>query len=307
MPKISLLLCIALLAISTSTRSSAAAAELEITFTAGSGEQVSAYQGSFQVPENRSNVDSRLIPINYVRFPATTKNAGPPIVYLSGGPGGSGIKTAKYRRFELFMMMRQFGDVIALDQRGTGALHTTAECKSSQLVPLQVAMTDTAYYEIHRFAMIECLTFWKAQNVDILGYTTTENVSDIDALREHLGVDKITLWGISYGSHLALAALKQIENRIHKVVIASAEGLDQTIKMPFRTDDYFARLQDAINQDQALRVQFPDIKALLRRVHKNLEETPQPIVFDKDGESITLLLQRRRMQQFASGSISDPA
>ncbi|MFT6005873.1 MAG: pimeloyl-ACP methyl ester carboxylesterase, partial [Pseudoalteromonas tetraodonis] len=42
-------------------------------------------------------------------------------------------------------------------------------------------------------------------------------------------------------------------------------------------------------------------------VHKNLEETPQPIVFDKDGESITLLLQRRRMQQFASGSISDPA
>jgi pimeloyl-ACP methyl ester carboxylesterase len=305
--KISHALCIALLAISTSARSSSASTEVEITFTAGNGQQVSAFQGSLHVPENRRNQNSRMIPINYVRFPATGNNAGPPIIYLSGGPGGSGIRTAKYRRFELFMMMRQFGDVIALDQRGTGALHTTPECESSKRIPLDQAISDHTYFDIHRLAMVECLSFWKHQNVDILGYTTPESVSDIDALRQHLGADKITLWGISYGSHLALAALKQIESRIHKIVIASAEGLDQTIKMPLRTDDYFSRLQQAINQDQALLEQFPDIKALLRRVHKNLEQTPLPVSFDKDGESITLLLQRRTLQQFASGSISDPA
>ena len=306
MPKIILPLSIALLALITSTYSFAATNEFKITFEAGSGEKVDAYQGSFEVLENRGNASSRKIPINYVRFPATVKNAGPPIVYLSGGPGGSGIRTAKYRRFELFMMMRQFGDVIALDQRGTGALHTTPECKSSKRIPLDDAMSDAAYYEIHRQAMVECLTFWENQNIDILGYTTTENVSDLDALREHLGADKITLWGISYGSHLALAALKQIEGRIHKVIIASAEGLDQTIKMPFRTDAYFSRLQDAIDQEEELSAQFPDIKALIRRVHKNLEETPLPVTFDKNGESNTLLLQRRGMQQFASGGISDP-
>lgn len=307
MPRLTNAFTIGLLAIMTSIPSSAAPNETAITFEAGSGEKVAAMQGSFEVPENRSNAQSRKIPINYVRFPATGENAGPPIVYLAGGPGGSGIRTAKYRRFQLFMMMRQFGDVIALDQRGTGALHTTPNCESSKVLPLDEAMSDTAYYEIHRQAFTECLGIWKEMNVDILGYTTPESVLDLDALRTHLGADKITLWGISYGSHLALAALKQMEDRIHKVIIASAEGLDQTIKMPFRTDAYFSRLQDAINLNDAAREQFPDIKVLMRRVHTKLEKNPIPLTFEKNGESVTLLLQPRDMQQFASSSISDPA
>lgn len=307
MLKIISALTIAILAASVSNFCFAVSHETEITFESADGKKVSAFQGAFEIPENRSNAASRKIPINYVRFPATGDIAGPPIVYLSGGPGGSGIRTAKYRRFELFMMMRQFGDVIALDQRGTGALHTTPDCESGTVIPIDKVMSDTRYFEIHQHAFVECLGFWKAQNIDILGYTTTENVSDLDALRQHLGAEKITLWGISYGSHLALAALKQMEDRIHKVVIASAEGLNQTIKMPFRTDAYFSRLQDAINQNEQARRQFPDIKALIRRVHKKLEEKPMPVEFEKDGKTVTLLLQPRSMQQFASGFISDPA
>lgn len=297
----------ALLAVISSSASFAGINEIEITFAANSGEKVIAFQGSFEVPENRNNTKSRKIPINYVRFPATVKPAGPPIVYLSGGPGGSGIGTAKRQRFELFMNMRQFGDVIALDQRGTGALHTTPNCESSTVMPLDKVYSDEAYFKVHRHAFSECLSYWQDQDVDILGYTTPQSVLDIDDLREHLGAHKVTLWGISYGSHLALAALKQMEARIDKIIIASAEGLDQTIKMPFRTDAYFSRLQNAINQSDDARTQFPDIKALMRRVHKKLEQKPIPVNFEKNGKSVSFVLQRRDMQQFASGAIADPA
>lgn len=302
-----LFITVVLLAIITSSASFAAFNETEIIFEADSGEKVRAFRGSFDVLENRNNSKSRKIPINYVRFPAIGERSGPPIVYLAGGPGGSGIRTAKYRRFKLFMMMRQFGDVIALDQRGTGSLHTTPDCESSKVIPLDKAQSDSDYYKIHRQAFLECLSFWKGQNVDILGYTTPQSVLDIDALRVHLGAAKVTLWGISYGSHLALAALKQIESRIHKVIIASAEGLEQTIKMPFRTDAYFARLQDAINHNDDARKYFPDIEALMRRVHKKLEQKPILLSFEKNGQSVDMLLQRRNMQQLASGAISDPA
>ncbi len=37
----------------------------------------------------------------------------------AGGPGGSGIEAINYR-YRMFMEMRKHGDVIALDQRGTG-------------------------------------------------------------------------------------------------------------------------------------------------------------------------------------------
>ncbi len=102
--------------------------ETAIVFEAASGERVEAFSGSLVVPENRANAGSRDIMLKYVRFPATGDNVGAPIVYLAGGPGGSGIEAAKYNRFPLFMAMREFGDVIAFDQRGTGGSNDLPNC-----------------------------------------------------------------------------------------------------------------------------------------------------------------------------------
>ena len=85
--------------------------ETAITFEAASGDTAEAQRGFLMVPENRSDPESRMIRLEYVRFPATGETAGAPIVYLAGGPGGSGINTAQGPRFPLFMAMREFGDV----------------------------------------------------------------------------------------------------------------------------------------------------------------------------------------------------
>ena len=69
--------------------------ETAIQFTAGNGDSISAFSGFFMVPENRLRTDSRLLKLHYVRFPAATDRPGSPVVYLAGGPGGSGIHTAK--------------------------------------------------------------------------------------------------------------------------------------------------------------------------------------------------------------------
>ena len=281
--------------------------ETTIIFEARGGQTANALRGSFMVPENRSDPDSRMIRIEYVRFPATGDVSGPPIVYLSGGPGGSGIGTAKGRRFPLFMAMRAFGDVIALDQRGTGASNDLPTCDSSQIDPDETPISDAEYLTRHKLAADECLAFWESEGVDIHGYTTRESVADLDALRKHLGAEKISLWGISYGSHLSLATLKEMDDRIDRVVLASVEGLDQTAKLPARTDAYFDRLQATLNQTPDLKTQFPDINALLRRVHAKLDASP--IMLDvplEDGSTAPFLLERRDLQQIMSGMISDP-
>ncbi len=281
--------------------------EVAIVFESGD-QAVDAYRGQFTVPENRSRADSRQLTLTYVRFPATSAHAGPPIIYLAGGPGGSGIFTAKYRRFALFMALREFGDVIAFDQRGTGASDTLPTCESDVAIPLTTPTRDVEYRNLYRQAARSCARFWAKQGIDIYGYTTVENAADIDALRQHLGADKVSLWGISYGSHLALAALKQMEDRIDRVILASVEGLDQTVKLPARTDAYFDRLQAAINTDMRLAPVFPDIKGLMRRVHDRLDADPLLVMIpSSSGEPLPYLLQRRDMQQIASAMISDPA
>jgi pimeloyl-ACP methyl ester carboxylesterase len=288
--------------------------ETKNMFGSAKDQTVDAIQGFYEVPENRNKIDrnkkdSKTLTISYVRFPATGKNPGSPIVYLAGGPGGSGIDTAKYYgRFPLFMALREFGDVIALDQRGTGASNSTPECHSSQIVSHDTFVEDEVYIQQHQQALKECLKFWKTQGVDVFGYTTPENVQDLEALRVHLGAEKISLWGISYGSHLALAALKMIDDKIDKVILASSEGLDQTIKYPARTDVYFNRLQNAINTQPQSQQMFPDVVALIQRVHKKLDEQPLKLELPmKDGTTFEYLLHRRELQEFASGSISDPS
>lgn len=276
-------------------------------FTARSGQSAQAFRGSIEVPENRNNPNSRTISLEYVRFPATGGRSGSPIVYLAGGPGGSGIATARGNRFPLFMAMREFGDVIALDQRGTGASNDMPRCVSGIVIPSEVLTPDEEIVRLNRRAAEECGTFWEEQGIDVHGYTTPESVQDLDALRRHLGAEKISLWGISYGSHLSLAALKVIDDRLDRVVIASAEGLAQTAKMPASTDAYFQRLQDAINTQPDAAAVFPDIAGLIRRVHARLDEEPVLLKIERDDlPPADVMLTRRTMQQLASGMIADP-
>lgn len=285
----------------------AGAAEEPFTFTSASGQTTDAMRGSIQVPENRAIPGSRMLTLHYVRFPATGARPGPPIVYLAGGPGGSGIETAKQVRFPLFMAMRQFGDVIALDQRGTGASDDTPVCEPKTAPSESERMTDAAFAAAYRAAALECAAFWKDNGIDLRGYTTAESVRDLDALRQHLGADKLSLWGISYGTHLALAALKQMDDRLDRVVLASAEGLDQTVKLPALTDAYFDRLQAAIDTDPRAKAVYPDIKALIARVHRRLDAEPVPLhLKGPDGTDASVLLQRRTLQMIEAGAISDP-
>jgi pimeloyl-ACP methyl ester carboxylesterase len=285
----------------------AAAPEAVFTFKADSGEEVEAFRGELFVPENRSDPNSRNIPLRYVRFAATGKHPGAPIIYLAGGPGGSGVAAAKWRRFPLFMAMREFGDVIALEQRGAGLSDDTPKCISATIIPNDEVLSEAAALSLLRQSVVQCRAFWEKQGVDLRGYTTIESAYDLDDLRVHLGAEKITLWGISYGSHLALAALKEMGGRIDRVVIASAEGLDQTVKLPSRTDAYFDRLQVAIDAQPEAKAAYPDVKALMRRVHAKLEANPVMLHLEgADGENADYLLQKYIMQMMASALISDP-
>jgi pimeloyl-ACP methyl ester carboxylesterase len=290
------------------TMPTGAAPEEEVfTFEGKGGAPVEAFRGKIMVPENRANPDSRMIPVSYVRFAGTGERKGPPIVYLAGGPGGSGIRTARDHRYPMFLTLRAYGDVIALDQRGTGASNILPKCVSSRVIPPAEPTSDADYIASNRAAFEECLAFWKAEGVDIAGYNTLENARDIDALRVALGAEKVVLWGTSYGSHLALAAMKEMGGHIDRMVISSAEGLDQTVKLPARTDAYFDRLQLAVDSQPAAKAAFGDVKALMRRVHAKLEA--EPVLLHarmRDGSVKDYLFHRRDMQQLASYMISDP-
>src|SRR5215203_1977353 len=72
-------------------------------FERTSGERIAAELGEIEVPEDRDQPASRRIKLRFVRFASTAPRPGSPIIYLAGGPGGSGIQSARGARFPVFM------------------------------------------------------------------------------------------------------------------------------------------------------------------------------------------------------------
>jgi pimeloyl-ACP methyl ester carboxylesterase len=248
------------------------------TFENDKKEKVDAEFGTLLVRENRSNPESNLIELAFVRFKSTAKNPGPPIVYLAGGPGGSGIFVAKGSRFPLFMALREIGDVIAYDQRGTGFSKPNLGCFDRLAIPLDVAPTREAAIKALRASADSCKGYWRdIQRVDLNGYNTNESADDLEDLRKALGANQISLWSISYGTHLAFATMRRHPKSIHRAILAGTEGPDHTYKLPSNIQKHLEDLAALIKADPEIGKEIPDFLGLMKSVFDRLDAQPETV------------------------------
>jgi pimeloyl-ACP methyl ester carboxylesterase len=268
-------------------------------------ETVPAEVGRLLVPENRRNPQSRLIEVVFVRFKSSSPNPGSPIFYLAGGPGGSGIGAARSTRFPLFMAMRAFGDVIALDQRGEGDSTPNTFCRETYSLPLEQAPDRAAVVQVARERSRSCVAYWQGQGCDLTGYNTNESADDLEALRVALGAKKISLWGISYGTHLALATIKKHEQSIDRVILAGVEGLDDTLKSPAAVQRHLEDIDRLVRADPALRVEIPDFLGLMRTVLERLDREPATVraTDPKSRQDRTVVINRYVMQLLTASAV----
>lgn len=278
-------------------------------FTGPRGVKVDAEKGTFTVPENRADPNSRRITIGFVRFKSTSATPGDPIVYLAGGPGGTGTGTATGARFPLFMALREVADVIAYDQRGTGFSSPTTPCVNIPPYGADTPLTREKIVAFHRASLTRCFDVWEKGGADIDGYTTLENAHDIEALRQALGARRVNLWGISYGSHLGLAVMKYHPASVGRAVLSGIEGLDQTIKRPALTDKVFAHVQEIIDADPAARALYPDLAGMMRRVHAKLNASPATVSYTPSGASapVSITFDGFAVQLLTASMTADPS
>lgn len=241
------------------------------TFEAGDGTKVEAELGELRVRENRTKDDSRLITLKFVRFPSTSKTPGSPIVYLAGGPGGSGVEAARGARFPMFQALRAFGDVIAYDQRGVGLSEADMRCTESFMFPFDQPIDRAKGGAAMADAARKCAERLAKKGIDVAAYNTRENAADVDDLRKALGAKKISLVGISYGTHLGLAILRDYSQHLDRVVLAGLEGPDDTEKLP-------SDQQELMNEIAKLaKPVLPELNATIAKLLKELAAKPQTV------------------------------
>lgn len=232
---------------------------------------IDAEIGVLEVPRRHNAPQGPRMQLKVVRLRATGGNGrAAPVVYLAGGPGGSGIDTARGPRWPVFDQVRREADVLLLDQRGAGLSEPPPECPEQTRFKDDQPLQRDAALGMIQATTARCVAFWKQAGVDLGAYTTAESAADLDDLRRALGVPKISLWGMSYGTHLALATMRLHGAGLDRVVLMGAEGPDDTLKLPLSSD--------ALLQDVALlarRDGFDDLAGSAKRVLQALREQPR--------------------------------
>ncbi|MEL6925507.1 MAG: alpha/beta hydrolase, partial [Bacteroidota bacterium] len=266
-------------------------------FVSNQQDTVEAELGQFRVPENRSHPDGKQLTLKLIRFKSTNPNPGSPIIYLSGGPGGSGSGTAKRSRFQLFMQLREVADVIAFDQRGTGLSNELPRCPDYLQLDLLTPYQKEDYLKETTGLIQNCLSFYQEEGHDLSAYNTTESAADIEDLRKALAVEKISLWGISYGSHLAFEYIRQYESKLDKVVLASLEGPDEMIKLPSNTEAFLKEICARAADNYGFEPKYPELPALISEVHKQLRQKPVVVSYtDRRGQPDTVAISEFELQ-----------
>lgn len=263
---------------------------VDTSFTGESGVTVAAQLGYLEVPENRENPSSQKISIKFIKLKSTKPNPGAPMIYLEGGPGSSCTWQAGQPYFlDRWRPYLELGDVILVDQRGTGEASQRLTYIWMNELPDDIFVS--AENAQNHFAKVysAAIKAYDERGIDLRGYTTKQNAEDIDALREALGYEKVSIMGFSYGTHLGLAYIRYFSENIENAVLIGTEGPNHTFKLPSSMDSHLGKVALMAKSDQELSQDVPDLVELYKEVVAQLDAEPAVV-------SVTNPLTRKEMQ-----------
>lgn len=250
--------------------------------------------GVVMVPENHDDPDSRTLELAWLRTRAASDApAEDPVVYLSGGPGSSALHelTAIPTLYQSMQAARQTRDIIYYDQRGTGhsqvlacgpfnaAIGVIGELFGSA-VDLERLEAEGQGADALALVMTTCAAGYRGSGVDLGQYNSVSSARDVAMLTGSLGYDSYNLYGTSYGTRVALNAMRSTPERIRAVVVDGtvSPGIPGTAYTTAKVQEHYDTIFRECEADAFCSEKYPEARLLFIDVLEDL--AANPIVFD---------------------------
>lgn len=211
--------------------------------------------GYMIAPQDHTQLEGSMIKLFFMQVKTISPNPQPdPIIFLEGGPGASGVEVMGLLFDRAAQTFYETRDLITFDQRGTGDSIPSLRCPeySDLLVDSFTESAGTGQVganigEKRNEALLACRARWAEEGVDLTAYHTAQNAADVDLLRRALGYDKVNLWGISYGTQLALSVMRNHPDGVRSAVLeavvppqvnlftSTSAALDRALNELFKT------------------------------------------------------------------------
>jgi pimeloyl-ACP methyl ester carboxylesterase len=272
-------------------------------------ELATARCGQLTVPENRSRPTGRTISLSVAIVPADAKPPKPdPIVWLAGGPGDDAIIEIELalRANKIETHLNRDRDVIFMSQRGTYTAQPSLTCLEVDRFPAETLDkpfdapdTGIAFAK----ATAECRFRLDALGAELSAYNTIESAQDLADLRIALGIAEWNVFGISYGTDLALTYM-----RLHPEGLR-AVGIDGIFPPPLAggvaawtsAGEGINAVFRACSAQTRCRERYGDIGATFRSLVEHFEQNPQTVQVSVPGvpEPVNVMISGGMLVQWA--------
>lgn len=239
--------------------------------------------GWLTVPEEHSNPSGPTIQLAVAIIRSQVENPDPiPVVFLQGGPGGSTIDLY-LQLIPLNPRLSQLNrDIILFDQRGTLYARPSLFCEETYQLGidlLNVDLPDEEYDAMYLDALRACRRRLAAEGVNLSAFDSFENAADVDALRRALGYDQVHLYGVSYGTLLALHVLRDYPEGLASVTIDSVvpPQINSIPDQPRVINRGLEALFAACAADAACSRAYPNLRDVFYQQVDKLNENPVSI------------------------------
>jgi pimeloyl-ACP methyl ester carboxylesterase len=250
--------------------------------------------GYLEVLENRAKPDGRRLKLAVAILKSLSPTSRPdPVVVLSGGPGEPFVGRVPTLITNKSMdVLRADRDIIVYDQRGVSFSEPKfcPELADAWAGPFDTP-TDRRTHQ--RDVAARCGESMRRAGYDLSQYNSVVSAHDLQDLRRALNVKSWNLHGRSYGSRLALVAMRVSPEGIRSVAIdgPSPPNRSKWFNLPGDYSDVLKRLSAACAAQPDCHAAFPAVEQTFWRTLDALGREPyrrQRTLRDRSSRPVTV-------------------
>jgi pimeloyl-ACP methyl ester carboxylesterase len=254
--------------------------------------------------------DQPTIDVTYAVHGATHRGSAPRRVLLiaTGGPGASGLDDGVWMLGAMSSRITDAFDVVTFDARGVGR-SDGRDCPRASRDYDGAPITPTSAKAL----VTDCIHEADADGLDLHRYATVQVVEDIETIRQRLGVDRITLFGSSYGTVVAQAYAAAHPDRLDGLVLDAP--IDRSLAAARMWSVAAHGFEDAVGatlgwcaRDADCHAAMPDPSEAYRRLLDDFTrygDLNAPLI-GPNGNTSTLTLSREQFDTMTDSAMYDP-
>lgn len=236
--------------------------------------------GYATVPESRTNNPTDTIRLAVAVFHSTSSNPNPdPIVFLQGGPGGAAVELSANGYevvVEPFISERDF---VVYDQRGTGLSTPALTCDELDKVYFQDIygnIEDSTRELVYENALFSCGGFHSSNGTNLQAYSTVENAADLRDIVQLLGYEKVNLFGVSYGTRLALVTMRNYPEIVRSAILDSVVPVETNLlrEYPNSAKSALTKVFETCMVDVECNTAYPELEKVFWELVNQLDARP---------------------------------